>query len=126
VTRYLTAEEILVIHAKIIDEIGGLHGVRDLHRIGSMIDRPQQTFGEKELYPSVFEKTAVIFEIGAMHHPFIDGNKRTALATSARFLFINGYDLNASNKELESFVLDAIEKRYDIKMIADWFEKHTK
>jgi death on curing protein len=125
-TRYLTAEEILIIHAKLVDETGGSHGVRDIHRIGSMIDRPKQQFDGKELYPSLFEKAAVYFEISAYHHPFIDGNKRTAITLAARFLFINGFKLVASNSELEKFVLDAVGQKYNIARLAEWFKKYSK
>jgi len=120
-TKYLTATDVLVIHAKIIDETGGVHGVRDIGRIEAAVERPKAQFGGRELYPKVFEKAAACFEILAFHHPSIDGNKRAAIANAARFLFINGYELRANNKALEQFVLDAVVEKYEIQRIAKWF-----
>ena len=77
-------------------------------------------------YLTVFDKAVVYFESCARHHVFIDGNKRTAIALAARFLFLNGYELKATNRTLENFVLDAVVKRYDISVIAVWFKEHSK
>lgn len=124
--KYLEAEDILVIHARIIDATSGSHGVRDVGVVASSAHRPKASFGGKELYVTVFDKAASYFESIAFFHPFVDGNKRTAIATAARFLFLNGYILEVSNSALEKFVLDAVVKKYELKVIADWFQKHTK
>lgn len=124
--KYFEPEDILVIHARIIDATGGSHGVRDVGIIASAADRPKAGFGGKDLYPTVFDKAAAYFESIAFFHPFIDGNKRTAIATAARFLFLNGHILGASNTALEKFVLDAVTKKYKIKVIASWLKKHSK
>lgn len=124
--RHLSCEEVLVIHAKILDESGGLHGVRDINLLGSIIERPKMQFGGRDFYAAVFDKAAVYFESCARHHAFIDGNKRTAVALAARFLYHNGYVLKTTNKVLEGFVLNAVVKKYDISRIAVWFKKHSK
>lgn len=124
--RYLEHSEVLVIHARIIDETGGAHGIRDLNLVLSMTNRPQMEFGGKELYQGIFLKAAAYFESCALHHAFIDGNKRTAIAFAARFLHLNNYELKASNEQLEKFVLAAVIKKYSLEAIADWFKKHTK
>ncbi|MEK9174399.1 MAG: type II toxin-antitoxin system death-on-curing family toxin, partial [Patescibacteria group bacterium] len=104
----------------------GLHGVRDINLLGSIIERPKMAMGGKDLYLDIFEKAAVYFESCACHHVFIDGNKRTAIALAARFLHINGYILKTSNEILENFVSDAVVKKYDIAKIAVWLKKHSK
>jgi len=124
--KYLEPEDILVIHARIIDATGGSHGVRDVNMIGSIAARPMMQFGGKELHSTVFEKAAVYFESTALFHPFIDGNKRTAVALAARFLYLNGYSMTATNPVLEKFALDAVVKKYELKQIAGWFKKHSK
>lgn len=123
--RYLTGEEILFIHAQIIDETGGMHGVRDVNLFSSLAERPKMQFGGKELYPRVFNKAAAYFESCAYHHVFIDGNKRTAIAVAMRFLFLNGLELKISNEEMEWFTLTAVERKYELKTITDWLEKHS-
>lgn len=123
---YLTAEEILVIHARLIDETGGAHGVREVGLLISIVERPKGRFGGKELYAGVFKKAAVYLEALANYHLFVDGNKRTSITTAARFLYLNSYELTAFNKEVENFVLRVVEKKLDIATIADWLRKHTK
>lgn len=123
--KYLTAEDILVIHALIIDETGGSHGVRDVGLLASLTERPKAKFGGKEQYKGVFNKAAVYLDSVARYHVFVDGNKRTAIAASARFLFLNGYELVATNKEVERFVLRAVMKQPEIKDIASWFKSHS-
>jgi prophage maintenance system killer protein len=53
------------------------------------------------------------------------GNKRTAAATVARFLFLNGYELNATNKALEKFVLKVATAKIDLELIASWIRNHS-
>lgn len=124
--RYLTGEEVLVIHSEIIDETGGLHGVRDAGLLISIIERPKTAFSGKEMYKGIFEKASVYLESLARYHIFIDGNKRTAIAASARFLFLSGYELAARNKEIENFVLKVVSKKLSLKVIAKWLRAHSK
>jgi death-on-curing protein len=124
--QYLTGEEILVIHAAIIDATGGSHGVRDTGLLRSIIERPKMQFGGKELYRGVFKKAAVYFEAIAHYHVFVDGNKRTAIAAAARFLSRNGYELAVENKTMEQFVLNAVVKKCDLDTIASWLRVHSR
>lgn len=123
---YLNEEEILVIHSEIIDETGGLHGVRDIGLLISIIHRPKMEFGGSEVYKDVFTKAAVYLESIARYHIFIDGNKRTAITASARFLHLNGFKLTAGNKEVENFVLRVVVKKLDLETISAWFKKHSR
>ena len=123
---YVTAEEVLLIHSRIIDLTGGTHGVRDIGRIASAVMRPKQQISGKDLYPSLFDKTAVYFEVLAYHHPFTDGNKRTAIAVAERFISLNQHTLLITNRGMVNFVLDAVAKKYDILTLAQWFKKHAK
>ena len=124
--RYLSCEDVLVIHARIIDKTGGMHGVRDINLLASVVERPKMQFGGKDLYPTVFDKAAVYFESCARHHAFVDGNKRTAAAIVVRFLYLNDYMFIATNKAVEKFVLDAVVEKFSLKSIASWFKKHSK
>ena len=115
-----------MIHARIIEETGGAHGVRDVGLLQSAAVRPQTALGGQEMYKNLFEKAAALFEALARYHVFVDGNKRTAIGSAARFLFINGYQLTATNPELEKFVLHTVESRLEIPEIAAWLKKHSK
>ena len=124
--EYLTAQDILVLHARIVAKTGGSQGIRDVHLLGSLVERPKASFDGKEQSSTIFEKAAVYLESLATYHVFVDGNKRTALAASARFLFLNGYTLNAPNKDAEIFVLKVATEKLEIKEITEWFKRHAK
>jgi|SRR3989344_6626775 len=124
--KYLSVGEILLFHARIIDQTGGSHGVRDIHLLESIVGRPKMQFGGNELYPSVFDKAAAYFCSCAYHHVFVDGNKRTALAVASIFISLNGWELNASQKATEKFVLRAVEDKYDIPRVSVWFKNNSK
>ena len=124
--KYLTAEEILVIHSEIIDETGGMHSVRDIGLLMSIAEKPKSRFGGKELYEGVFQKAAIFLESLVQYHVFIDGNKRTGAVSSARFLFINGYELIATNKELENFVMKIAVDKLDLDTISTWLKKYSR
>lgn len=123
---YITAEEILVMHSEIIDETGGLHGVRDNNLLSSSAERPRTSYGGHELYKTVFEKAGALLHSLAMNHVFMDGNKRTAIVSTARFLYVNGYDLTASNKEIENFMVNVVTEKYEVTTIAKWIKGHSK
>jgi len=123
--RYLTANQILLIHSALIDEIGGTHGVRDRHAVLSVENAPQQTFEGKELYPTPFDKAAVYARNIIMHHPFIDGNKRTGMTAAAVFLENNDYKVIAKRGEIEHCALKIINRKFDIPAIAAWFKNHS-
>lgn len=122
--RYLSAEQVLFIHARAIDETGGAHGVRDIGLLQSAVARSQATFGGKDLYPDVLSKAAALVESLARNHPFVDGNKRTAIISTGIFLGMNGMRLEASQKELVRFTLNmAVGKVSDSDAI-DWLQTH--
>ncbi|MBI4848913.1 MAG: type II toxin-antitoxin system death-on-curing family toxin [Nitrospirae bacterium] len=121
--KYLSAEQVLFIHSRLIDETGGAHGVRDLGLLQSAVSRPRATFGSKDLYPDIFHKAAALMESLIKNHPFIDGNKRTAITATGIFLRINGYSLEASQKELEQFTLRMATEKISFKDAVKWFKK---
>jgi death on curing protein len=123
--KYLSSKEILILHARIIDATGGSHGVRDIGLLESITHKPQARFGGKDLYKNVFTKGAILLEAIVNYHVFIDGNKRTALVATARFLFINGYDLAASNIEAEVVVLKVATKKMDTPNLENWLRQNT-
>lgn len=125
-TQYLSAETILVLHSEIVDATGGSHGVRDIGLLAAIADKPKATFGGNDLYPDFFIKAAVYLESIVNYHVFIDGNKRTGITVCVRFLYQNGYNLSATNKEIEEFVLSIAAEKIEISIIVTWLKKHTK
>jgi death on curing protein len=125
VTNYLSPEQVLFLHSRLISETGGAHGVRDLGMLLSALGRPQAVFEDQELYPDLFAKTAAVMDSLVRNHPLADGNKRTAIAAAAIFLRINHYMLVVENEEMVRFTLACAQSQLALDEIVDWFERHT-
>jgi death-on-curing protein len=123
--KYLTIEEILRLHFKIIEDFGGSHGVRDEGRLKSLAQAAKQEVYGKQQYPSLYEKAAVYLRNTIGDHPFKDGNKRTAVTVAGIFLARNGHDLNADPKELEIFTIKVATQHLKINEIATWLDLHS-
>ena len=92
---FLTLDEILGIHADQIRRYGGRPGLRDLGLLQSAVAMPETTFEGEFLHGTVFEMAAAYLFHLARNHPFVDGNKRTALMSALVFLGLNGQRLDA-------------------------------
>jgi death-on-curing protein len=123
--NYLTARQVLFIHARVVRETGGSGGLRDLGALRSAVDRPRMTMGGEDLYPDVFTKAAALLESLVANHPFVDGNRRTGIVTAAQFLWLNGHRLVATNDDLEDFVMTVARGRSDLATMAAWFRDHS-
>jgi len=123
--NYLTVEQVLFLHARLIAETGGSHGVRDVGLLESAVARPQATFEGRNPHPDIFSKAAALMQSIIRNHPFVDGNKRTGIAAAALLLRRNGWRLKASNTELEDFTLRVADSKADIPQIALWLKKHS-
>ncbi len=109
-----------------IKRFGGLPGIRDLGLIESAIGRPRATFDSDDLYKTIFDKAAALLQSLFKNHPFVDGNKRTALASAGIFLKLNGYELINYHDNEVSFALKVDNKHLTIEQISKWLEKHSK
>lgn len=125
-TSYLTLEEILQLHFRVVEDYGGSHGVRDEGRLKSVIEAPAQNVFGEEQYKTLYEKTAVYMRNIIADHPFYDGNKRSGVTVAVIFLMRNGVVLSASPKALEDFAVNVAVEHIDIPEIAEWLELHSK
>lgn len=91
--EFLTLDEVLGIHADQIRRYGGSAGLRDLGLLRSALAMPQTTYDDEFLHGTIFEMAAAYLFHLARNHPFIDGNKRTALMITLVFLGLNGQRL---------------------------------
>jgi death-on-curing protein len=123
--RYLSAEEIVAIHDRIIEETQGSFGVRDEHLLRSIAEKPKASFGGTEQFPTLFLKAAAYLESVATYHVFVDGNKRTAITVASSFLGLNGYDVVLPLDETETFVLAVAQRHIQLVEIATWLEKNS-
>ena len=125
-TEYLSPEQVLFLHSRLISVIGGGHGVRDVGMLLSAKGRPQATFDEKDLYADIMQKAAALMDSLVRNHPFKDGNKRTAITASALLLRLNGYLLQVENREMVQFTLTCAQSQLSIVEVSDWFRKFSK
>jgi len=87
--------------------------------------RPRATFEGSDLYPGLFSNTAELIETLIRDHPFIDGSKRTGIASTAILLSLNGYRLSATNHEVEAFTLKVAKGEVDLGRITEWFMSNS-
>ena len=113
--EYLTVNEVLLLHARVIQRTGGSRGVRDMGLLESALARPRATFGGADLYPDLWTK----------NHPFHDGNKRVALAAMGIFLELNGCRLTASNEDATAFIQRLVTGGIGIEEMAAWLRTHS-
>ena len=96
--RWLKIDRVLAIHKRQIAEHGGSDGVRDIGLLESALARPQNIAAYEP--EADIARLAAAYGFGiAKNHPFIDGNKRTALVATRTFLLLNGFQIAASQEE---------------------------
>lgn len=81
----------------------------------SCLAAPLQTFGGKDLYPSLFEKNAILFYLMIKNHPFQNGNKRIAITTLFYALYTSNLWIEVTNQELYNFAVWVAESPRDAK-----------
>jgi death-on-curing protein len=121
--RYLTVEEVLKLHERVIKQRGGSTGVRDGGALESAVAQPQMTFAGEDLYPSLVDKAAALGFSLTMNHPFVDG-KRTAHAAMEVFLVLNGFEINASVDNQEAVMLALAEGNLKREAFVEWLKQH--
>lgn len=123
--RYLELSEILQLNVAVIADFGGIQGIRDLSRLKSLVESPKQNIFGQEQYKTIHEKAVAYLRNCISDHPFLDGNKRTAVTCSAIFLSLNNVRLTASPKELEDFAVKIAVDHLSVEQIADWLNRHS-
>lgn len=116
----LSLEQLLQLHALAIEATGGSSGLRDLGRLEAAIAVQTQSVFGGELYPTVIEKAAAVIRGIIADHPFVDGNKRTAMLAGLTLLRINSLDFTASPGEIEDFAVNIAVARLDVPAVASW------
>ena len=122
--RYLTLNEVLVLHRHLIQSSGGADGIRDIGGLESAIAQARMTFDGEELYPTIAEKTVALGYSIIKNHPFVDGNKRVGHAAMEIFLVLNGYEISASVDEQESIILTVASGEANREILEDWVRLH--
>jgi len=118
--KLISIEQLLEIHAVVIQETGGSNGLRDLGRLeAALATQTQNVFGE-ELYSNLIEKAAALIRGIIADHPFVDGNNRTAILTGLTFLKLNDIEFTAPEGVIEEFAVKIAIDKLDVLEIASW------
>jgi death-on-curing protein len=102
---FLTLAEIVEIHADQIERYGGADGIRDINLLSSAVAMPYASFSGKFLHQDILEMSAAYAYHISQNHPFVDGNKRTALASALVFLNLNGISLIDPEEKLYTYMI---------------------
>lgn len=122
---WIDKHETLTIHAQQIAEHGGSDGVRDEGLLESALARPQNLLAYSEANPSL-PRLAAAYGFGIVrNHPFVDGNKRTALVVSLTFLLMNGLVITAPRDDRYFIFYDLAAGKLSEEELAKWLEANT-
>ena len=115
---WLDQRSVLALHADLLREYGGLEGLRDEVLLESALARPQNqaAYGDPSLAGMA---AAYAFGI-ARNHPFVDGNKRTALAAADVFLQLNGHEIVVDEVEAVTVIRDLAAGEIGEEELAAW------
>jgi death-on-curing protein len=102
---HLTVAIVREIHAEAIVKFGGSDGVRDMALLESAVAAPQASYSGQSVYADLAEIAAAYLFYLCRNHPFVDGNKRTALGACIVFLRINGIEPKSDAAEWEELTL---------------------
>lgn len=123
---FLSAADVLCIHASTIEREGGTAGIRDHALLTSAVMMPQQQFEGRYLHEDLPAMAAgYLFHI-TRNHPFLDGNKRAGVMAAYVFLDVNGVDMTATGKELEQTVVAVADGRMSKAELTAWMQEHTR
>ncbi len=116
--KWIRMESVVAAHSKQLARHGGIEGIRDIGLLESAISCPRNllAYGSPDL-----AALAASYALGIVrNHPFLDGNKRTALTTCRAFLFINGYAVDATQDDKASQILKLAASELKEEEFADW------
>jgi death-on-curing protein len=125
VIGYLSAEQVLALHAMQVERFGGSGRLRDRGALESAVARPQMTFGGDDLYQDVAAKAAALLHSLVQNHPFVDGNKRTGAHALVVFLLANDYEPEFASSELTEMTLAVARGELAAEAVAIWVRQRS-
>lgn len=119
--EFLSVDEVLAIHARLVERFGGPPGLRDQGLLESALYRPQTGY-----YADLAEMAAALFESLLMNHPFLDGNKRVAFFAADVFLRLNGLRIEVDPAVAHRDLIGLLERgEADFSHLLAWLRAHV-
>ena len=120
-SRYLSLSEVIEINAEVVRRFGGIHGLRDSGALQSALGRLESGY-----YADVVEEASALFESLSQNHPFLDGNKRTAITATGVFFLMNGFRLLFDDLEAYNWLIGLYESgRVSKTTIEPWLRQNA-
>ena len=117
--QFLSLDEVIAIHERLMERFGGPPGIRDMGLLESALYRPSSGY-----YADIVEMAAALFESLLMNHPFVDGNKRVAFFAVDVFLRLNGWRLEVDPDRAHAELIGLLEQqRCDFERLREWIER---
>jgi len=121
---WIPRDLVLAMHLRQLAEHGGGTGIRDSGMLESALSRAENKLAYET--PDIFDLAAAYAYGIARNHPFVDGNKRTALVASFTFLYINGYAVTTSQDENVNTFLALASGDIPEDQLAAWFRQNNR
>ena len=121
----LDFDELLDLHAGVLETTGGSAGLRDRGLAESALAQPTASFGGSDLYPTLAEKAAALCFSLVCNHPFVDGNNRIGYVAAEAFLLLNGHELSADVDDAEAAILALASGALGREELAAWVRDHV-
>jgi death-on-curing protein len=122
---WMEAADAMIAHDLELAAHGGSMGVRDAGLLESALARPQNILAYAESAPSLAALAAAYAFGISSNHPFVDGNKRTALLVSFALLDVNGLEVTASQEDAFLTILGLAAGAISEEQLTLWFERNT-
>jgi death on curing protein len=118
---FLSVDDVIAIHENTMAHEGGLGGIRDLGLLESAVMTPQARFGGQYLHEGLAAMAAAYLFHIAKNHPFLDGNKRAAMASAVVFLKGNHVPYHFDGKAIERVTLAVADGSMSKDVLIEWF-----
>ena len=121
---WITADDVIQIHSRVIQRSGGMDGLRDRASLEAAVSAPMQSFGGQDLYPTAVEKIARLGYGLASNHAFVDGNKRIGAMMTQLLLKWNGFQMSLCSGELADMFIAIADGSAGESDLLAWIQEH--
>ena len=121
---WITTDDVIQIHSRVIQRSGGMDGLRDRASLEAAVSAPMQSFGGQDLYPTTVEKIARLGYGLASNHAFVDGNKRIGAMMTQLLLRWNGFQMSLRSGELADMFIAIADGSAGESDLLAWIQRH--
>jgi death-on-curing protein len=123
---FVSVGDAITIHRRMVDEFGGDSGLRDRGLLESALAMPKAMFDGDYLHVDLPSMAAAYHYHLCANHPFVDGNKRVAVAVAEIFLRANGLPLEASDDEIVELTIGVASGTTGKPAVTDFYAKRVR